>query len=204
MPSSCLACRKPATFASTRCTGGRIVPLTGAKTGSSTGAICPRLPLYEGTRRSMLEAVAFALACVRLIGEQFDVVEADHMPYLQLFTLWVVTRLRRRPLVVTWNEVWGPEYWGTYLGRVTGRIAWWVERVAMNLGDEILAVSTGTAERLRAYVGDSVPIRVVHNGVDLERIRGVSPAVPRMRRISCSLGGYFRTRASTCSSTPWP
>lgn len=142
-------------------------------------AICPLVRLYSGARRSVLEAVVFAFACFRLISEQYDVVEADHMPYLQLFTLWLVTRLRRRPLVVTWHEVWGPDYWATYLGRFGGPIAWRFERTAMRLGDEIIAVSTGTAARLRSYIGNSVPISVVHNGVDLERIRRVHPAPPK-------------------------
>jgi glycosyltransferase involved in cell wall biosynthesis len=124
----------------------------------------------------MLEAVAFAFACLRLITKQFDVVEADHMPYLQLYTLWLVTRLRRRPLVVTWNEVWGLEYWSNYLGPVSGRVAWLIERMAMRLPDQILALSPGTADRLGAYVGDSVPVRVIPMAVDLELIRGVQPA----------------------------
>ncbi|MGO9583724.1 MAG: glycosyltransferase family 4 protein [Acidimicrobiales bacterium] len=139
-------------------------------------AICPRFALYHGARRSMLEAIAFALACFRLVAKRFDVVEADHMPYLQLFSLRLVTKLRRRPLVVTWNEVWGPEYWRTYLGGVSGSIAWRIERTAMSLPDEILAVSSGTAEQLKSYIGDSVPIRVIHNAVDLGLIRSVQPA----------------------------
>ena len=100
------------------------------------------------------------------------------MPYLQLFTLWLVTRIKRRPLVVTWHEVWGRDYWGKYLGGVFGRLAWWVERASMSLPDQILAVSPGTAERLHSYLGDSVPIRVIPNAVDLEVIRRVEPAAP--------------------------
>src|ERR1019366_790887 len=37
-------------------------------------AICPLFGLYKGTRRSVLEAVVFAVACLRLIGERFDAV----------------------------------------------------------------------------------------------------------------------------------
>jgi len=141
-------------------------------------AICPMVPLYKGARRSMLEAVSFAVACIALAWQRFDVVEADHMPYLQLFTLWLVTRLKRRPLVVTWNEVWGKQYWGTYLGRVPGQIAWWIERASMSLPDQVLALSPGTAERLRAYLGDSAPVRVIPMAVDLDLIRDVEPAAP--------------------------
>jgi hypothetical protein len=98
--------------------------------GVECQAICPLFSLYYEARRSMLEATAFAFACLRLVAKRFDVVEADHMPYLQLFTLRFVTKLRQRPLVVTWNEVWGPEYWGRYLGRVSGPIASWIERTS--------------------------------------------------------------------------
>ena len=137
-------------------------------------AICPLLALYRGTRRSMFQAIVFAIACLRLVGRSFDVVEADHMPYLQLYTLRLVTKLRRRPLVVTWNEVWGPEYWRTYLGSVSGTLAWWIERTAMRLPDQILAVSQGTADRLMAYLGDTARIHLIPNAVDLEFIRGVN------------------------------
>ena len=33
------------------------------------------------------------------------------MPYIQLATLKLVALIRRRRLVVTWHEYWGPEYW---------------------------------------------------------------------------------------------
>lgn len=139
-------------------------------------AICPKFALYNKARRSMFEALVFACACVRLLAARFDILEADHMPYLQLFVLKMVAKLRRRPFVVTWNEVWGREYWNEYLGRPFGAIAWKIERAAMSLPDEIIAVSVGTAERLRRFVGDKFPIRVVPNAVDLQLIRQVPPA----------------------------
>ena len=139
-------------------------------------AICPLVPLYSGGRRSLWEAIVFALACLRMITRPFDVVEADHVSHLQLFTLRLVTRLRRKPLVVTWYEVWGRDYWEGYLGRLPGRIAWWIERRAMRLPDEILVVSAGTADRLRAEVGNSIPIRVVQPAIDLGLIANTAPA----------------------------
>ncbi len=144
--------------------------------GINYEAICPLIPLYTAHRRSFREAVAFACACTRLLGRRFDVVEADHMPYLQLFTLRLVTTVKRRPLVVTWHEVWGREYWVQYLGRLVGTIAWWIERNAMRLPDEILAVSEETRDRLRLFLGDSTPVRVIHNAIELDVIARVDPA----------------------------
>jgi len=143
--------------------------------GVTYHAICPLFPLYGPTRRSIVQAIVFAVACLRLLGRRFDVVEADHMPYLQLFSLRIVTWLRRRPLVVTWNEFWGPEYWRTYLGRWSGAIAWTVERRAMRLPDRIVAISPQTAERVRAFVGDAV-VQEVPMAIDLQAIAGVDPA----------------------------
>ncbi|HXZ82724.1 MAG TPA: glycosyltransferase [Acidimicrobiales bacterium] len=146
--------------------------------GIECRAICPLFPLYRAGRRSLLEAIAFSLACLRLLGRHFDVVATDQVPHLQLLTLRLVTKVKRRPLVVTWYEVWGREYWTTYLGRFAGVIAWWVERRTMGLPDQILAVSAGTADRLRLQVGDDVPIRVIPPAIDLNLIAEVAPAGP--------------------------
>src|SRR5271166_4939063 len=148
------------------------------ESGIAYQAICPRLSLYKGPRRSILQAIVFALACLKLIAKRFDVVEADHMPYLHLYALRLVTKLKRRPLVVTWHEVWGPDYWRTYLGGVPGSIAWWIERGSMALPDQIIAVSEGTADRLRLHIGGKVPIRVIHNAINLDHVREVAPATP--------------------------
>jgi glycosyltransferase involved in cell wall biosynthesis len=139
-------------------------------------AICPRLALYGRARRSIPQAIVFALACFRMLRVDYDAVEADHMPYLQLFTLRLVTRLRRRPLLVTWNEVWGPEYWRTYLGNVLGAIAWRLERRAMKLPDAIVAISSGTGNRLRSYLNGTIPVRDVPIGIDLQMIECAAPA----------------------------
>lgn len=133
-------------------------------------ALCRRLPLYAGDRRSTRQAVVFALSCLRLMARRFDVIEADHMPYLQLFPLRLVATLRRKRFVVTWHEVWGPAYWRAYMGR-RGTVAWWIERAAMRLPDEIIAASEETGRRLRAHVGTTTPVSVAPNGIDLDAVR---------------------------------
>ena len=132
-------------------------------------AISPRLPLYRNGRRSVRQAVVFAACCLKLAWRRFDVIEADHMPYLQLLPLRLVASLRRKRLVVTWHEVWGPGYWRSYLGRA-GRAAWWLERVSMRLPDVIIAASSQTAERLRQYLPADARVVVAPSGVDMELI----------------------------------
>jgi glycosyltransferase involved in cell wall biosynthesis len=146
--------------------------------GVTYRAISPLVPLYARNRRSIVQALVFALACLRLLVARFDVLEADHMPYLQLLPLRLVATLRRKRLVVTWHEFWGPEYWATYMGR-PGRVGWWVERLAMRLPDAIIAASEATAARVRHWVPDRVEVAVAPNGIDVGAIETAPASADR-------------------------
>lgn len=138
-------------------------------------AISRLLPMYCGSRRSLKQAIFFALACIRLLASRFDVLEADHMPYLQIIMLRFVATVKRKRFVVTWHEVWGKSYWRQYLGWA-GFGACFIEHLAMRLPDHIIAASPHTAERLRAVLGARASITVAPNGIDLETVRGSHPA----------------------------
>src|SRR3954452_20896495 len=107
-------------------------------------AIAPLMPLYVGERRSVAQAVVFALSCLRLLFRRFDVIEADHMPYIQLFPLRLVASLRRKRLVVARHETWGLAYRRQYMARA-GTVRWLFERFALRLPDAIIAASSETA-----------------------------------------------------------
>jgi glycosyltransferase involved in cell wall biosynthesis len=138
-------------------------------------ALCRYHPMYTGNRRSIGQAVFFALACLRLLGQRFDVLEADHMPYPQIIVLWLVATVRRKRFVVTWHEVWGRKYWQQYLGRA-GALAWSLEWLAMRAPDHIVAASAQTADRLRAATGGRARLTVAPNGIDLDMVRATPPA----------------------------
>jgi glycosyltransferase involved in cell wall biosynthesis len=139
-------------------------------------AICPLVPLYSNGRRRIDQAVLFALAMpVLLTGPRPALFEADHMPYLQLFPLRIVAWARRTPLVVTWHEVWGEEYWRTYLGRRRGSIAAVIERLAVRLPDHIVAVAQPTADRLTRLGVPPGRLTVIPAGVPAVEIAATSP-----------------------------
>ncbi|MEZ0072739.1 glycosyltransferase family 4 protein [Planotetraspora sp. GP83] len=142
-------------------------------------AISPLMPFYRGPRRSIRQALVFALATLRIVGKRFDVLKVDHMPHLQLFPLWLVASLRRKPLIATWHEVWGPEYWRDYLGPKAGRVGWWVEWLSMRLPDHIIAASEETADRVRSMLGGRTDVTVAPNGIDLKAARNAPPAEDR-------------------------
>jgi glycosyltransferase involved in cell wall biosynthesis len=135
-------------------------------------AIMRYVPLYAGKRRSVVHAVCFALACLRMVTFDYDVIEADHMPYLQLLPLRLVAFLRRVPLVVTWHELWGSAYWREYLGPL-GIVAAAFERLSTMLPRLIIADSPETHERLiRNGVRPEMVITIAP-GVEMEKIQSV-------------------------------
>ena len=137
-------------------------------------AISPLIPLYVNERRSLTQALRFGVACSRMLRYDFDVLEADHIPFLQVLVLRLVTAIKRKPYVVTWHEVWGRAYWRQYLGPI-GFVAWLIEELAMRMPDHIIAASPETAERLRGSLGERSVITVAPNGIDLDEIESAYP-----------------------------
>lgn len=142
--------------------------------GARLHAISPMVPLYVNDRRSLTQALRFGLACLRMLQYDFDVLEADHIPFFQVLVLRLITTIKRKPLIVTWHEVWGREYWRQYLGPL-GLALWLIEELAMRAANHIIAASPQTAERLRKSIGTACPITEVPNGIDLEEVAGAHP-----------------------------
>ena len=131
-------------------------------------AICPRLSLYKGERRSIFQATVFALSCLRLLSRKFDVILADQMPYLPLFPLRLVAWMKRVDLIVQWHELWGSDYWRGYLGKA-GIVASAIESSALRLPDGIVAVA------------DPIATRIVDGGISRERVVVIPNAVDKAR-----------------------
>lgn len=139
---------------------------TVVRDGVTFHALCRYVPLYSGERRSIRQALVFALSTLKMATKRFDVLEVDAIPFLPLYPARIAAWLRRRPMTTTWHEYWGAAYWRDYLG-TAGRLASLVERSAIVLPDRIIAVSTGTAERLLEIRSRPEDISLVTPGIDL-------------------------------------
>lgn len=148
-------------------------PRTMHQDGVTYHAICPKLPLYTRSgRRSIIEALVFGLAAIQLIGARFDVVDCCGFPYFSTFTARFAVAVRGGQLVSTWHEVWGRDYWISYLGWL-GLIGYVVELAAARIPALVIAVSRSTAWRLEAIRhGDVI---VLPNGVDIDAIGAIPP-----------------------------
>jgi glycosyltransferase involved in cell wall biosynthesis len=139
-------------------------------------AISRLYPLYSGERRSIRQGLFFALNCFKLVKYDFDLLDVDHMPFLQLFPLKIVALIKRRPMFATWHEVWGTAYWREYLG-LAGYLASGIERLSVRLPNRIVAVSRQTEAQLTTVLGYHGRLDVIPNGVDITAIQGVEPAL---------------------------
>lgn len=148
-------------------------PDTVTRDGLTYHAICRYRPLYAGGRRSIVQAVMFALATLTLVRRRFDVLDVDAIPFLPLVPAQLVAWVRRRPMLVTWHEYWGRAYWVEYLG-VLGHVAATVERLAVRCGTVVIAASEATGERLRSVGPSSLTVHTVPSGVDVAALQRVT------------------------------
>lgn len=138
--------------------------------GVQLHAICKCRSLYDGERRSITQALMFGLATLKLMVARFDVIDIDAIPYFPIFAGRIVCALRRKRMVATWHEVWGKEYWQSYLGRLAP-VSAVTERLAAHMPAAIVAYSQQTSNRLVDELGVTAPISTIELGVDMSTIR---------------------------------
>ncbi|QCC47196.1 glycosyltransferase family 4 protein [Halobellus limi] len=142
--------------------------------GITLRAVAPEAELYAGERRSITEALDFAVRAVpplrrRLREDEHDVVVASVFPYFPVLATELASLRTDTPLVTTWHEVWG-EYWEEYLGALApfGKLT---EHLTARTPQHPIAISEITADRLAAIGPDRERIDVVPNGIDVGQIR---------------------------------
>lgn len=144
--------------------------------------LCKNYPLYtQGNkkkkgRRSIKQGIIFGLACLKLLKEDFDVIDADHMVYFHLFPAKLACLLKRKKFIITWNEVWGKDYWIKYMGK-KGIFGYWIEKLASKLPDKIISVSNHTTKNLIEKLKvKPEKIITIPNGIEFNKIQKVMPA----------------------------
>lgn len=140
--------------------------------------VCKVRELYnEDGVRSIKEALVFSLKVLPpLLKADYDVIDCNQFPYLPCFSGKIASIIKRKPLVITWLEVWDA-YWVSYLGTISGSVGRMIERLTMRLPDGIVAISQKTRidlikrGKVRPERIDVIPV-----GIDLERIVKIAPA----------------------------
>lgn len=139
-------------------------------------AVAPSTDLYTGDRRSIPEAIGFAARLTRPLlrrADRHDLLVASVFPYFPVFPTIVAGWRHDVPVVTTWHECWRG-YWREYLGPLAPA-GMAIERATAALPQHPIAVSGVTADRLAGIGPARDTIDVVHNGVDVTRIREIPP-----------------------------
>ena len=140
-------------------------------------AISKLRPMYVNGRRSIKQALLFALSCFTVLGLKPDVIEVDQIPILPIFALKLVAMMSGASLSITWHEVWEEEDWHKYLGHL-GKLALKTEKMALKLPDQIVAVSIPTRFKLiRAGVPEH-KIVLIEAEIDRNGISEASTKLP--------------------------
>lgn len=148
------------------------------KQGMYYHGICKPKSLYEKNRkRSIREAIYFGINSIKLLKEDFDVIDCCGFPYFSLFSCKFVCLLKRKPLYSTWHEVWGLEYWLSYIKK-KGILGYIVEKLAVLMPDEIIAVSKHTKNKLINNLKVNKKITVILNGINFNKIQKIKPVKP--------------------------
>ena len=136
--------------------------------------VCPAQKLYAGGRRTIWQAPYFSIYLISpLLKEKFDIIDCQQFPYFSCFSTKLASVIKKTHLVITWHEVWG-DYWYEYLGW-KGFVGKTTEQLVARLTSDNIAVSKTTAKNLK-NLGLCHEITIIPNGIDLTRIRSISPS----------------------------
>ena len=136
--------------------------------------VCKPMDLYDDERRSISEAVYFAVRLLPKLGrEKFDVIDCQGFPFFSCFTAKINSLFLGSPLVITLHEVWN-DYWYEYLGKA-GFFGKLVEKLMVNLTGRIITVSKKTKADLNAMKSSEKSV-VIPNGIDFNYISKISPS----------------------------
>ena len=133
-------------------------------------------PLYNGKRRSIKQGILFGFSAFKLFKEDFDVVDADHMVYFHLFPIKLACLIKNKPMIITWDEVWGKDYWIKYMGK-KGIFGYWIEKLASKLPNKIISISEHTTNNLINKLNvKSEKIITIPCGININKIQSIKPS----------------------------
>ena len=136
----------------------------------------PSTALYGGDgKRSILQTLYYGRAMVkfpRLGG--YDLIHMGQWPYFHFFPARLYSWFGGARVSADWWEVWA-RHWLEYYGR-KGLLGIVLERLCARLPSQLVAISETGARQLQEIGVSPKRIRVIHNGIDWNRIRGTRAA----------------------------
>ena len=136
--------------------------------------VCKPVKLYSDNRRSIKEAIFFAIKLFNpLMKENFDVVDCQGFPYFSCFIARLHSMRGKSNLFITWIEIWD-DYWYEYLAKI-GFFGKLVERITLNLNANWIAISEKVKMDLKRF-NPNKEIEVILMGIDSMEIADIKPS----------------------------
>jgi len=126
---------------------------------------------YVNGRKSIKESILFSINLIKpLLKENFDIIDCENFPYFPIFSCKIVSIIKKKPIVVSWLEVWN-KYWFEYLG-FKGIFGYIIERLSSKLSDRIISISDFTTKKLVNELNvKKNKISTVYPGIDIEALK---------------------------------
>lgn len=145
--------------------------------GINMHGVHPPMDLYSKNRRSIRQAIYFALKLFpRLNEERFDVVDCQGFPFFSAFTAKYHALRGRSKLVLTIHEAWD-DYWYEYLGW-KGFFGKLIEKIMLKLTPLVIAVSPKTCRDIK-HIRSALEPEVIPNGINFKQIIEIEAAMQR-------------------------
>jgi len=99
-------------------------------------------------KRSILFPIIFSfLLFNELFKYKLDMIDTDSFPFIHLIPIFLYTKIRHIPLIITWHEVWDFKYWLSYRKSI-GIFGYLAELLVTKMGNAIITNSIETKKRL--------------------------------------------------------
>lgn len=135
---------------------------------------------YRHGRRSIREALMFGIYSFSIFGSRFDAIITDEFPVLHLLPIRIYGLLAGCKLVIRVDEVWGREYWVSYLGGIFGGIAAFYSNLVLNSKKAFYVTNSSTTSRKLGEVGISRDrIRIFAPVLENKTLAGIVPKAQR-------------------------
>jgi len=137
--------------------------------------VCKSVKRFVGSKRSLSATLRYSLSLPKALlkdAVDIDVIDSNWAPILHNYAVKAFSIFKKKPLVITWDQVWG-EQWYRYLGSLRGRVGAMFEKILTFLPELAIALSKWVKNALVSVGVPPSRIRVVEKGIDLSEIQTV-------------------------------
>lgn len=131
---------------------------------------------YVDGKKSIKESLLYTIKLLPvLLKADFDVIDCDQFPLIHIFSVKLISILRKKRIILTWSEVWD-KYWFEYIGW-KGLFGYLTEKIVTRLPNKIVSISKHTTNRLISQVKiNPSKIVTIPVGIDFEKINKIKPS----------------------------